>query len=82
MKTKVYTTQSCPYCVRVKDWLKNHNVVFDEVRVDDDPAEMLAMIQHTAQTSVPCTIVTSNNDEHVIFGFDEARLTAATGTAA
>lgn len=82
MKTKVYTTKSCPYCVRVKQWLDDHDVMFDEVRIDQDPAQMLEMIEKTAQTSVPCTIITSKGDEKVIFGFDEAKLVAATGVSA
>ena len=79
MKTTVYTTKSCPYCVKVKQWLNDHDVAFDEARIDQDPAQMLTMIEKTAQTSVPCTIIQSAEHEHVIFGFDEAKLAAATG---
>ena len=77
MKTIVYTTKSCPYCVKVKRWLDDHEVQFNEVRIDKNPAEMLAMIDKTAQTSVPCTIVRSKGDKKIIFGFDESKLVAA-----
>lgn len=82
MKVKVYTTKSCPYCVKVKQWLEQREVVFDEVRIDRDLKSMLAMVERTAQTSVPCTIVESEKGEEIIFGFDEAKLVAATGVLA
>ena len=82
MKVKVYTTKSCPYCVKVKQWLEQREVVFDEVRIDRDLKAMLAMVERTAQTSVPCTIIESEKGEDIIFGFDEARLVSATGVSA
>lgn len=50
---------------------------FEEARIDQDPSEMLAMIEHTSQTSVPCTIIESSSSERIIFGFDEAQFTTA-----
>ncbi|MCI4677769.1 glutaredoxin 3 [Rhodoblastus acidophilus] len=44
-KIEIYTTQTCPYCVRAKALLSKKGVNFEEIRVDYDPprrAEMVA----------------------------------------
>ena len=33
MEIKVYTTPTCPWCQKVKDWLKQKNVSFEEINV-------------------------------------------------
>ncbi|MGH6842951.1 MAG: glutaredoxin 3 [Methylocella sp.] len=32
----VYTTATCPYCLRAKDLLRKKNLAFTEIAVDDD----------------------------------------------
>ena len=68
--------------MKVKQWLEQRDVVFEEVRIDQDIEAMLSMVERTAQTSVPCTIIESAKGEDIIFGFDEARLASATGVSA
>jgi glutaredoxin 3 len=51
---KMYTTQTCPYCVRAKALLKQRGVAtIDEVRVDLHPAERDTMVQLTGRRTVP-----------------------------
>jgi len=33
----IYTTASCPYCLRAKALLREKNVAFAEIAVDNDP---------------------------------------------
>jgi glutaredoxin 3 len=33
----IYTTASCPYCIRAKALLRKKNVSFREIALDDDP---------------------------------------------
>ena len=51
---KMYTTDTCPYCLRAKALLKQRCVeVIDEIRVDLHPTERDAMVQLTGQRTVP-----------------------------
>lgn len=49
----IYTSETCPYCVRAKDLLKRKNVEFTEIRVDLLPEKRDEMIQLTGRRTVP-----------------------------
>lgn len=66
----VYTTESCPWCVRTKQFLEKSGVPFVEKRVDSDRAAAIEMIRRSGQQGVP---VTATEDE-VILGFDQQKL--------
>ena len=51
---KMYTTGSCPYCIRAKQILKAQGVdTIDEVRVDLLPQERMRMMEITGRRTVP-----------------------------
>ena len=51
---KMYSTATCPYCLRAKALLKQRGVEqIDEIRVDEDPAEREAMVRLTRRWTVP-----------------------------
>ena len=51
---KIFTTQYCPFCVRAKALLKERGVVdFEEIKVDEQPAERATMIQLSGRRTVP-----------------------------
>ncbi len=62
----VYTTTQCPYCVMIKDFLKENNIPFNEVNVEKQPEMMQKLIQTTGQMGVPQTEINGN----WIIGFD------------
>lgn len=49
----IYTSETCPYCVRAKELLKRKNVEFTEIRVDLLPEKRDEMIQLTGRRTVP-----------------------------
>ena len=50
----MYTTESCPYCVRAKALLNQRGVMaIDEVRIDLEPAQRAMMIELTGRRTVP-----------------------------
>ena len=51
---KMYSTASCPYCVRAKALLRQRGVeAIDEIRVDERPGEREAMVRLTQRRTVP-----------------------------
>ncbi len=51
---KMYTTAYCPYCTRAKQVLKARGVAeIEEVRIDEDPAERMKMMEMTGRRTVP-----------------------------
>lgn len=74
-KVKVYSTPTCPYCVKVKGYLKEKAVEFENVDVSSDQAGLQEMMKVSGQMGVPVVVV----DGEVIVGFDKARLDAKLG---
>jgi len=60
---RMYTTQTCPYCVRAKALLKQRGVAqIEEIRVDLHPAERHVMVELTGRRTVPQIFI---GDTHV-----------------
>jgi glutaredoxin 3 len=49
----IYTTATCPYCVRAKQLLDAKDIPYTEIRVDLDEAEREKMINLTGRRTVP-----------------------------
>jgi glutaredoxin 3 len=62
----VYTTNSCPYCVMMKNFLSNNGLPFKEVNVQQDQAAANRLVATTGQLGVPQTEING----HWIIGFD------------
>jgi glutaredoxin 3 len=53
-RVRMYSTQTCPFCLRAKALLQQRGVKqIDEIRVDLQPAERDAMIRLTGRRTVP-----------------------------
>jgi glutaredoxin 3 len=51
---KMYTTATCPYCIRAKALLRAKGVAqIDEIRIDSDPAQRTVMMALTGRRTVP-----------------------------
>jgi glutaredoxin 3 len=60
---KMYSTATCPYCLRAKALLRQRGVeAIDEIRIDEQPAERDAMIRLTQRRTVPQIFI---GDTHV-----------------
>jgi glutaredoxin 3 len=75
LKVTVYATSTCPYCTMVADWLKNKNVEFDKVLVDQDQKAAMEMVQKSGQMGVPVTeIQYKDRKSEFIIGFNQPQL--------
>jgi glutaredoxin 3 len=66
-KVIVYTTSNCPWCRRVKDYLKANHVYFEEVDVSLDPQAAVEMVYKSGQRGVPVLDI----DNNIIVGFNK-----------
>jgi len=52
-KVEIYSTQTCPYCVRARNLLAKKGIEFIEYRVDLQPDLRGEMTERSGGTSVP-----------------------------
>lgn len=70
MKVKVYSTNSCPWCVKAKNYLKMNNIDFTDVNVNEDKEAAMEMVQKSKQMGVPVLEIGDN----IVVGFDKAKI--------
>lgn len=70
---KVYSTDSCPWCVKAKNYLKSKNVAFEEFNVAEDMEARQEMVQKSRQMGVPVLDVNGT----IIIGFDRPAIDTA-----
>lgn len=73
MKVKVYSTPTCPWCKKVKEYLKINNIEFEDINVAEDAEARKKMFEISKQMGVPVTEI----DQKVILGFDKASIDEA-----
>lgn len=72
---RVYSTPTCPYCVKVKDHLKARGIPFENIDVSSDEQGLQDMIKVSGQMGVPVVVI----DGDVIVGFDKDKIDAKLG---
>lgn len=64
----IYSTATCPYCVRAKMLLEQKGISYHEIRVDQDPQQRQQMLEKAdGQRTVPQIFI----GDHHIGGFDD-----------
>ncbi|NLL81959.1 MAG: NrdH-redoxin [Tissierellia bacterium] len=66
----VYSTNTCPWCVKVKDYLTSNNISFTEYNVQQDTERAIEMIEKSGQRGVPVVDINDN----IVIGFDKATI--------
>lgn len=72
-KVTVFSTPTCPYCVMVKNYLKDKNIVFEDIDVSKNETEAMKMVQASGQMGVPQIWI----GNQIIVGFDKTSLDQA-----
>jgi glutaredoxin-like YruB-family protein len=70
MIVKVYSTPTCPWCLKVKDFLKKNHVNFEDIDVSRDAKAAHEMVTKSGQMGVPVIDINGK----IIIGFDEQKL--------
>ena len=69
-KVMVYSTPTCPYCKRVKDYLTQKGVSFSDYNVAEDREKAKEMIDKSKQMGVPVIVI----GDDVVVGFNQTKL--------
>lgn len=69
-KVIIYSTPTCPYCKRVKDYLTQKGIPYTDYDVAADREKAKEMIQKSKQMGVPVIII----DGEIVVGFNQVRL--------
>jgi len=74
-KVTVYSTPTCPWCIRTKQFLKDNNVLFEDIDVSSNQPAAAEMIKKSGQMAVPVLDIAGE----IIVGFDRQKIQAALG---
>lgn len=69
----MYTTPTCVFCKKVKDFFKEHDIKYKEIDVSADRKKAQEMIEKSGQMGVPVIEV----DKEIIIGYDVPHLKKA-----
>jgi len=72
---KIYSTSTCPWCIRVKQLLKDNNIVFEDYDISVDRLKADEMVSKSGQMGVPVIDI----EGEIIVGFDKDRIRQALG---
>jgi len=69
-KVKIFSTSTCPWCMRAKQYLEAKGIAYENTDVTSDEKEQEEMIRISGQMGVPVIVV----DGKVVIGFDKSKL--------
>ena len=74
-KITVYSTPTCPYCMRVKQFLKDKAIEFEDIDVSANSEKAEEMVKKSGQMGVPVIDI----EGEIIVGFDKEAIEKALG---
>ena len=73
MSVNVYSTQSCPYCTLVKNYLRDKKVTYNDYDVGRDKRRADEMVRKSGQMGVPVVDINGR----IIIGFNKPEIDKA-----
>lgn len=64
----IYSTPTCPYCRRAKEFFKQKGIDFTDYNVAEDKEKAQEMIKKSGQMGVPVILI----DGEIVIGFNQA----------
>ena len=71
----IYSTPTCPFCIRAKQFLKDNNIEFTHYDVGSDQAKAEEMMKKSGQMGVPVLDIEGT----IIVGFDKEKIKEVLG---
>lgn len=73
MKVKIYSTPTCPWCTKAKEFFKGKGIEFKDINVAESKEATTEMMEKSGQMGVPVIDI----DGKIITGFDQAAIEKA-----
>jgi glutaredoxin-like YruB-family protein len=73
MSVKIYSTETCTWCMKTKEYLKKHKIKYQDINVGENQKAAKEMIEKSGQTGVPVIDIGGK----IIVGFDEPAIKKA-----
>lgn len=73
MKIKIFTLPTCPWCVKLKEWLKKNKYPYEELDLTLEKNYRDELIEKSGQMSVPVIEI----DQQIIIGYHEKKIEEA-----
>lgn len=67
---KIYTTPTCPWCKKTKEWMKEKKIKYAEYDVTENEKARKIMIEKSGQMGVPVLEI----GDQIIVGYDPKAL--------
>jgi glutaredoxin-like YruB-family protein len=69
-KIRIFSTPSCPYCITLKEFLKHHEIDFEDIDVSKNEKALDEMIKKSGQMGVPVIEI----GDQIVVGFDKEKI--------
>ena len=73
-KVTVYSTPSCPWCHKAKDFFRANKIKFEDKNVAEDEKARDEMVEKSGQMGVPVIVIEGHDP---IVGFDQEAIKKA-----
>jgi len=74
-QVKIYSTPTCPFCIRAKQFLKENNIAYEDFDVGANQEAANEMVEKSGQMGVPVLDI----EGEIIVGFDKERIKQVLG---
>jgi len=71
----LFSSSSCPWCARAKNYLRQNGVRVKEIKVDKDPDAAKDVVRMTGQMGVPVLLI----GRAKVVGFDKGKIDRLVG---
>ncbi len=70
MTIKLYSTSTCPWCAKTREFFKLHRIKYKDIDVGSSAKAAQEMIKKSGQMGVPVIEINGN----IVVGYDEPKL--------
>ena len=67
---RVFSASTCPFCVALKNLLKEHNIQFEDIDVSENKVAQKEMMEKSGQMGIPVIEI----DGQIVVGFDQGKI--------